>query len=116
MVNTEDFTYSKGYLGLLSTLGASLGMILLCAPAAMVVYRQLREEFLKRAPSAVQVDEENVAAASETVEEVSLPTLEGRDNPYLAHVKSARRSMYHYSAGVSSNPRPYGGIRRHQTF
>ncbi|KAF4635842.1 hypothetical protein G7Y89_g2252 [Cudoniella acicularis] len=37
MVNAEDFTYSKGYLGLLSVIGASLGVIFCCAtcvPAA----------------------------------------------------------------------------------
>jgi hypothetical protein len=33
MANAEDFTYSKGYLGLLSMLGASLGIALCCMPS-----------------------------------------------------------------------------------
>ena len=42
MVNAEDFTYSKGYLGLLSTLGVSLGIIFCCAPAVPFVYSHYR--------------------------------------------------------------------------
>ena len=42
MVNAQDFTYSKGYLGLLSTLGVSLGIIFCCAPVVPFVYRKLR--------------------------------------------------------------------------
>ena len=42
MVNSRDFTYSKGYLGLLSTLGASLGIIFCCAPVVPFVYHRLR--------------------------------------------------------------------------
>lgn len=47
MVNAQDFTYSKGYLGLLSTLGVSLEIIFCCAPVAPVLYRRYRPLFLK---------------------------------------------------------------------
>lgn len=42
MVNAEDFTYLKSYLGLLSTLGVSLGIIFCCAPAVPSVYSYYR--------------------------------------------------------------------------
>lgn len=42
MVNAQDFTYSKGYLGLLSTLGVSLGIIFCCAPVVPFVYHHYR--------------------------------------------------------------------------
>lgn len=54
MVNAEDFTYSKGYLGLLSALGASLGILgaslgitFCCAPAIPVLYHHCRASFLE---------------------------------------------------------------------
>ena len=79
MANAQDFTYSKGYLGLLSTLGASLGIIFCCIPAVPGAYRHWREASLKRASMAVHPDEENAAAASEAPDETSLPMAE--DNP-----------------------------------
>ena len=48
MVNAEDFTYSKGYLGLLSMLGASLGIICCCVPGFYRVYTDIRELLRKR--------------------------------------------------------------------
>ena len=45
MVNAEDFTYSKGYLGLLSALGASLGITFCCAPVIPVLYHHCRPAF-----------------------------------------------------------------------
>lgn len=42
MVNARDFTYSHGYLGLLSTLGVSLGIIFCCANVVPFVYGRLR--------------------------------------------------------------------------
>ena len=42
MVNAQDFTYSKGYLGLLSALGASLGITFCCTPSVLTVYRSWR--------------------------------------------------------------------------
>lgn len=47
MVDAEDFTYSKGYLDLLSALGASLGISFSCALAALVVYRHRRLMFVE---------------------------------------------------------------------
>ncbi len=45
MVNAEDFTYSKGYLGLLSALGASLGITFCCVSALPVVYHHYFHEY-----------------------------------------------------------------------
>lgn len=42
MVNAQDFTYSKGYLGLLSTIGVSLGIIFCCAPSVRIAYNHFR--------------------------------------------------------------------------
>ena len=58
MVNAKDFTYSKGYLGLLSTLGASLGIIFCCAPALPVVYHSMRKKLNFPRSRVVQTDEE----------------------------------------------------------
>ncbi|OTA92615.1 hypothetical protein M434DRAFT_31634 [Hypoxylon sp. CO27-5] len=41
-VNSSDFSYDQGYLGLLSTLGALLGIISCCAPSFAQFYRQLK--------------------------------------------------------------------------
>lgn len=57
MVNAEDFTYSKGYLGLLSALGASLGITIFCAPVVSIVYQQWRAAFLERASRATHINE-----------------------------------------------------------
>ena len=57
MVNAEDFTYSKGYLGLLSALGASLGITIFCAPAVPIVYRILREKIREYASTATHINE-----------------------------------------------------------
>ena len=51
MVNAQDFTYSKGYLGLLSMLGVSLGIIFCCAPAVFFLYGHYRPLFLALAHS-----------------------------------------------------------------
>ena len=51
MVNAQDFTYSKGYLGLLSMLGASLGIVFCCAPVVPILYRHCRPLFLALARS-----------------------------------------------------------------
>ena len=76
MVNAQDFTYSKSYLGLLSTLGASLGIIFCCVPIVPGSYRLWRQGSLKRASKTRLVDEENTAAASETPDAISLPVTE----------------------------------------
>lgn len=47
MVDADDLTYSKGYLGLLSALAASLGISFSCAPAALVAYRHCRLMFVE---------------------------------------------------------------------
>ena len=47
VVDADNFTYSKGHLGLLSALGASLGISFSCAPAALVVYRHCRLMFVE---------------------------------------------------------------------
>ena len=59
MVDAQDFTYSKGYLGLLSTLGATLGIIFCCAPSAFVAFSQLWRAYLERTPRAVPINEES---------------------------------------------------------
>ena len=51
MVNAQDFTYSKGYLGLLSTLGASLGIVFCCAPVVPFLYGRYRPLFFALARS-----------------------------------------------------------------
>jgi len=38
MVDAQDFTYSHGYLGLLSLLGATLGIVFCCVPCVLVIY------------------------------------------------------------------------------
>lgn len=76
MANAEDFTYSKGYLGLLSALGASLGITFCCATAVPVVYRQWRAAFLKHASKTTHVNEP------------SLPMTE--DHPTQTHGRSKR--------------------------
>ena len=43
MVDSSDFTFSNGYLGLLSTLGALLGVICCCAPVLVPVLRKVSE-------------------------------------------------------------------------
>lgn len=73
MVNAQDFTYSKGYLGLLSALGASLGVILCCASVVPFVYRIWRDKFSRRASTAFDVDVEEAASTSENPVE-SLPS------------------------------------------
>lgn len=56
MVNAEDFTYSKGYLGLLSTLGASLAITIVCAPVVPAVYKQWRAASCEYASGATPID------------------------------------------------------------
>lgn len=87
MANAQDFTYSKGYLGLLSTLGASLGIIFCCASAVPIIYRQVREAYFKRAARAAPIDEENAAIALETQNEISLAMSD--DNLVQTHDRSA---------------------------
>lgn len=80
MVNAQDFTYSKGYLGLLSMLGASLGIIFCCAPAVVAIYRMWREASPRGASTAGLIDEENASTDSETRDENSLAMTEDRPN------------------------------------
>ena len=42
MVNAQDYTYSKGYLGLLSALGVSLGIVFCCTPVVPFLYGHYR--------------------------------------------------------------------------
>lgn len=112
MVNAEDFTYSKAYLGLLFTLGAALGIIFLCAPSAVLIYRRLQEAFSKRTRLIDRIDEENAAALSETSDETSLPMTE--NSATQANSKSARWSMDGRVAGAE--PPLYGGLQKYHTF
>ena len=84
MVSAQDFTYSKSYLGLLSTLGASLGIIFCCAPVVPWSYQWWRKWSLKRASKTRLVDEENVDAASETPDAISPPMTEDNSTPNRA--------------------------------
>ena len=104
MVVAQDFTYSRGYLGLLSTVGASLGIIIYCAPAVPLVYSIWRER-------AVQVNEETTVSV-ETLYEISLPMAE--ETATQTHGSSARWSLDGYVAGAE--PPPYGRLQKHRTF
>lgn len=86
MVNAEDFTYSKGYLGLLSTLGALLGIIFCCVPYLRGVYTEMREMLRKRS---LQPEEEVGATSQETPNVVSHPRIDG----IQVHSKSGRLSL-----------------------
>ncbi|KAF6238907.1 hypothetical protein HO173_002779 [Letharia columbiana] len=57
--------------------------LLLCAICTINIQRQLRKAYLKRVSRAVHIDEENAAAASETLDEISLPMTE--DNATQTH-------------------------------
>jgi hypothetical protein len=65
MVNAEDFTYSQGYLGLLSNLGASLGIIFCRAPGILAIFTNLR----KRPRKAPRSDISNIATYGSNDEE-----------------------------------------------
>ena len=43
MINSTDFTFTNGYLGLLSTLGALLGVICCCATSLRPAVNEVRE-------------------------------------------------------------------------
>ena len=115
MINAEDFTYSKGYLGLLSALGASLGIIFCCVPSSRVVYRELRDWYRKRRLSGIhtaQTDEEANTITLETSSLASCPIID--DTKTLDRDKSAQWSLDRSVAGVK--PRPYGRVKRTRTF
>ena len=95
MVDAQDFTYSKGYLGLLSTLGATLGIIFSCAPSARTLFLKLREAYLERTSTAVHIDEESAVAGQETPYIKSHPMIDIRATH--THDKSARWSMDRYA-------------------
>ena len=109
MVNAEDFTYSKGYLGLLSTLGALLGIIFCCVPYLRGVYTEMREMLRKRS---LQPDEEVGATSQETPNVVSRPRID--DGDIQAHSRSGRLSLDR--CGINGEPPPYGGLKKHRTF
>lgn len=115
MVNAEDFTYSKGYLGLLSTLGALLGIIFCCVPCFPGVYAEMREMLRKRGLSAIrslQPDVEVGATSLETLNVVSRPRID--DGDIQAHSRSGRLSLDR--CGMTSQLPPYGGLKKHRTF
>lgn len=111
MVNAQDFTYSKGYLGLLSTLGASLGIIICCAPCVIHVYRAWRKAYPQRA-SHILIDEENATTSFEIPGDITLPIVE--DNATLGHDRSTRWSIDGCIA--DAKPPPYGKLQKHRTF
>ena len=108
MVNANDFTYSKGYLGLLSALGASLGITFCCAPSTRIIYDHCRQAYSQRkkmaAPRAhtergdlvfisgqAPVDIEDSVTNSSTLRETLLPMTD--NNAAKAHGGSARFSV-----------------------
>ena len=118
MVNAQDFTYSKGYVGLLSILGSSLGIIFCCATAVEQIYRQVRETCVKRAPKVsginsaavtrgestpwsesrvVYVNEENITAAADTLDEIGLPVT--KDNGTQSHTRITHWSVDEWLLG-----------------
>ena len=112
MVDAQDFTYSKGYLGLLSTLGATLGIIFCCAPPAYRGFLMLWEVCLKRTPTAVRIDEENATTDPETPKILSHAMINVKATQ--TYNKSARWSMDQCIDGAK--PPPYGELKRHCTF
>lgn len=120
MVNAQDFTYSKGYLGLLSTLGASLGIIFCCVPSVFVLCLKLWGAYRARARAsmAVHIDEEDPAAAAKSPDEPSLEmadfsppqthdTKAPWDRPYLlwaAYFKGRSQVVHTYPAAASRSP------------
>ena len=111
MVNAQDFTYSKGYLGLLSNLGASLGIIFCCVPAVSKTYRLWREA-RERTIGHLLVDQETATSRFETPDEIPLPITE--DNATRTQSRSAPRSIN--GCVADAKPPPYGGMKKHQTF
>ena len=129
MVNADDFTYSKGYLALLSELGASLGITFCCAPSMPAVYHHCREAYSQRKKmgtlygrtvvgdrvlfrSRIPVDEENSAINSDTPHETPLPMPD--DSATKIHSRSARFNVD--GCDADSNPPPDRGLRRIHTF
>lgn len=113
MVNADDFTYSKGYLGLLSALGASLGITFCCAPAVysgFLRYGLHKSTKPQKAPG--KVDEENIKAHGGALDECSILMTE--DSATKTCIKSARFSVD--GCDANSNPRPYRELRRNHTF
>jgi hypothetical protein len=47
MTTSTDFTFSKGYLGLLSVLGCLLSIICCCLPSIVYVLRRLKEVYMR---------------------------------------------------------------------
>ena len=128
MVNADDFTYSKGYLGLLSALGASLGITFCCAPIMPAVCRHCRRAYSQRKKMAtlqgrreggdlvlfsrrVPVDEENKGTNSSAPHETSSPTTD--DNAAKTHGGSARFSVD--GCDANSIPSPVRELRRNHT-
>ena len=112
MVTARDFIYSKGYLGLLSTLGASLGIIIICAPSVVGLYRGLREVSRERKLRVAQINLENAATGSKESNEIAIPI--PNDNAALTHVISGRWSMDGYVAGA--RPAHSYRLQRYRTF
>ena len=129
MVNADDFTYSKGYLGLLSELGASLGITFCCVPSIYGGYNRCWHAYSQRKKMAtlhgrteggdrvlfdsrIVVDEENSATTSDTPHKTPLPTTE--DSATKTHGRSARFSVD--GCDVDSNLPLDRGLRRNHTF
>ena len=114
MVNADDFTYAKGYLGLLSELGASLGIIFCCVPYMRPAFSRCFYLYrsLKHGMTTVNVDEENTATHDEASNERPAPMT--NDSATKTYIRSARFSADCY--GASSIPPPYGGLKRNHTF
>ncbi|KAF4636795.1 hypothetical protein G7Y89_g1277 [Cudoniella acicularis] len=112
MVNVQDFSYSKGYLGLLSALGASLGIAFCCIPYIPLIYNTLR----KSPPGELPHEEEGrVGTSSETLKEASHPErLEAGDKvrPRMRDL-NARWSMDNVDVDKISL---HSGLRRCYTF
>ena len=112
MVNADDFTYSKGYLGLLSALGASLGITFCCAPSLLAVYNHYRHASTKPKKPPVKVDEENIKPHDEVPDEKPVPMTE--NSATKTHHTTTRFSVDCFDA--NSSPSPYRGLRRNHTF
>ena len=114
MVNAQDFIYSKGYLGLLSTLGATLGITFCCAPGSPRVYKELREKFRRRTLRTVHIDGNHAIANSETLHEDSFSIIQEHDDSQINPASAPWDRIYEiYYAWYwcRSNYKPWWAVR-----
>ena len=103
MVNAEDFTYSKGYLGLLSALGASLGITIFCAPVVPFVYQRWRAAFLERAVRATHINEPSLPITEDRPKQTHGRTNDGVRCNLLQQYQQTKASLRSVSGAVETS-------------